>query len=263
MYDEAVLFVDSVFRDDAPLTTLIDADYAFVNDWLTDLYGIKDRIGGGDGKGELMRRVKLTDKNRGGILGLGAVLTVTRYPLRTSPVLRGKWVLERVLGAAAAAARRKCRSCRKTTVRRTASPSASSSKSTARVPSAPRATTGWTRSGLGLENFDAIGRWRTEAAGDPDRLIRRHHRPGSRSNGPAELKKVLLAHKAEFVRNLTEKMLGYALGRGLEYYDQPTVQADLRQPGEKRLPQLDAGPGDREKLPLPLSQECDPGRCRR
>ena len=59
MYDEAVLFVDSVFRDDAPLTTLLDADYTFVNDWLAELYGIKDRVGGGDGKGEVMRRVKL------------------------------------------------------------------------------------------------------------------------------------------------------------------------------------------------------------
>src|SRR3954453_955164 len=76
MYDEAVMFVDSVFRDDAPLTTLIDADYTYANDWLTELYGIKDHVGGGDAKGELMRRIKLTDPNRGGVLGLGAVLTV-------------------------------------------------------------------------------------------------------------------------------------------------------------------------------------------
>ncbi len=223
MYDEAVLFVDSVFRDDAPLTTLVDADYAFVNDWLTEHYGIDNRVGGGDAEGELMRRITLPDRNRGGVLSLGAVLTVTSYPLRTSPVLRGKWVLEQILGT----------------------PPPPPPPDVPELPKDEKSIAGMSLRkqlevhrdnpncaschnrmdpiGFGLENFDAVGRWRTKIADDD--VDSTGVMPGGESfSGPAELKKVLLARKDAFVRNVTEKMLGYALGRGLEYYDQPTVK---------------------------------------
>jgi hypothetical protein len=224
MYDEAVLFVDSVFRDDAPLTRLIDADYTYANDWLTELYGIKDRIGGGDGKGEVMRRIKLDDPNRGGILGLGAVLTVTSYPLRTSPVLRGKWVLERVLGAPPPPPPPEVPELPKDDGKKDGLTFRQQLELHRKSPQCASCHNRMDPLGLGLENFDPIGRWRTEVAGSP--VDSSGVTPAGESfQTPAELKKVLLSHKAEFVRNVTEKMLGYALGRGLEYYDQPTVQA--------------------------------------
>jgi hypothetical protein len=218
MYDEAVEFVDSVFRDDAPLTTLIDADYTFLNDALAKHYGIKDV------KGQEMRRVTLPpDSPRGGVLALGGVLTVTSYPLRTSPVLRGKLVLDEILGAPppppppevtelpqddvqpdglsfrkrleAHRSRAECASCH------------------ARMDPI----------GFGLENFDPVGRWRTEQGGQPvdsgGELT-----TGEKFSGPKELKKILAKRKEVFARTVAEKMLAYALGRGLEFYDQPAVK---------------------------------------
>ncbi len=229
LFDEAVLFVDSVFRDDAPLTTLLDADYAFLNPWLAKHYGLKGiklpeikDAGDNDGEGERLQRVTLPDGRRGGILGLGAVHVITSYPLRTSPVLRGKWVLERVLG----------------------SPPAPPPPDVPALPHDDSPKDGLTFRqllekhrdnptcaschnkldplGFGMENFDGIGRWRTEVGGKP--IDASGVMPGGQTfSSPAELKKVLLARKGEFVRTVTEKLLGYALGRGIEIYDQPPV----------------------------------------
>jgi hypothetical protein len=223
MYDEAVCFVDSVFRDDAPLTTLLDANYTFVNDWLADHYGIKSRVGGGDGKGEVMRRVELTDGRRGGVLGLGAVLTVTSYPLRTSPVLRGKWVLEQVLGAPPPPPPPEVPELPKDDSTRDGLSFRKQLELHRKDAQCASCHNRLDPLGFGLENYDAVGRWRTELAGEPvdasGAMV-----TGESFKGPAELKKVLLGRKDEFVRNLTEKLLAYALGRGLEYYDQPTVK---------------------------------------
>jgi hypothetical protein len=229
LFDEAVLFVDSVFRDDAPLTTLIDADYAFLNPWLAKHYRLKDvklekikDAGDNDGEGERLQRVTLPAGARGGILGLGAVHVITSYPLRTSPVLRGKWVLERVLG----------------------SPPPPPPPNVPALPHDDSPKDGLTFRqllekhrdnpacaschnkldplGFGMENFDGIGRWRTEVGGKP--IDASGVMPGGQTfSSPAELKKVLLARKGEFVRTVTEKLLGYALGRGIEIYDQPAV----------------------------------------
>jgi hypothetical protein len=223
MYDEAVCFVDSVFRDDAPLTTLLDAHYTFVNDWLADHYGIKGRVGGGDGKGEVMRRVELPDGNRGGVLGLGAVLTVTSYPLRTSPVLRGKWVLEQVLGAPPPPPPPEVPELPKDDAKKDGLSFRKQLELHRKDAQCASCHNRMDPLGLGLENYDAVGRWRTEVAGEPvdasGVMV-----TGESFKGPAELKKVLRGRKDEFVRNLAEKMLAYALGRGLEYYDQPTVK---------------------------------------
>jgi hypothetical protein len=223
MYDEAVTFIDSVFRDDAPLTTLLDANYAFVNDWLADHYGIKDRVGGGDGKGEVLRRVELKDGNRGGILGLGAVLTVTSYPLRTSPVLRGKWVLEQVLGAPPPPPPPEVPELPKDDAKKGGLSFRQQLEVHRKDAQCASCHNRMDPLGFGLENFDAVGRWRTELAGEPvdasGAMV-----TGESFKGPAALKKVLLGRKDEFLRNVTEKMLAYALGRGLEYYDQPTVK---------------------------------------
>ena len=223
MYDEVITFVDSVFRDDSPLTTLLDADYVYVNDWLADHYGIKDRVGGGDGKGEVLRRVEVKDGRRGGILGLGAVLTVTSYPLRTSPVLRGKWVLEQVLGAPPPPPPPDVPQLPKDDSKREGLSFRKQLELHRNEQQCASCHNRMDPLGFGLENYDPVGRWRTELAGEPvdasGKMV-----TGESFAGPAGLKKVLLARKEEFVRNLTEKMLAYALGRGLEYYDQPTVK---------------------------------------
>ena len=225
MYDEAVAFVDSVFREDAALTTLLDADYTFVNDWLADHYGIKSRVGGGDGKGEVMRRVELKEMggHRGGVLGLGAVLTVTSYPLRTSPVLRGKWVLEEVLGAPPPPPPPDLPELPKDDAKQNGLTFRQQLELHRKDVQCASCHNRMDPLGFGLENFDAVGRWRTDVAGEPVDASG-VMTSGESFAGPAELKKVLLARKDEFVRNVTEKLLAYALGRGLEYYDQPTVK---------------------------------------
>lgn len=218
---EVALFFDSVIRDDQSLLKLIAADYTFANDRLAQLYGI-ERV---DGAG--MRRVSLPDRSRGGVLGMAAVLTSTSYPLRTSPVLRGKWVLEQLLGE------------------RIPPPPPTAG----RLPPDDRQADGLTfrqrlekhRSnpecaschsrmdpmGFGLENFDAIGRWRTTEAGAP--IDATGVLPdGERFDGPLQLKDVLLKHKDQFLRNFSRKLLGYALGRGLDRFDQCVVKDSLK-----------------------------------
>ena len=223
MYDQAVLFVDSVFRDDAPLTTFIDSDYTFANDWLAELYGIDRRVGGGNSNGELLRRVSLPDHTRGGVLGLGAVLTVTSYPLRTSPVIRGKWVLEQILGAPPPPPPPDVPALPRDDGKKNGLTFRQLLEKHRQDPQCASCHTRMDPIGLGLENFDPIGRWRTQASGEP--IDASGVLPtGQKFDGPAQLKQILLSQKEQFIRNFAERMLGYALGRGLEYYDQPTVQ---------------------------------------
>ena len=220
MFEEAVLFIDSVFRDDAPITTLIDADYTFVNDRLARHYDIKSRVGGHEGEG--MRRIKLDNPNRGGVLTLGATLVTTSFPLRTSPVLRGRWVLDEILG----------------------SPPPPPPPDAGTLPEDDKQTDGLTfrqrlelhRSkpecascharmdplGFGLENFDPVGRWRTTQSDKPIDSVGTLT-TGETFNSPAELKKILATRKDAFARALTERLLAYALGRGVEHYDHPTL----------------------------------------
>lgn len=218
MKSEAVLLFDRVVREDRPLVQLIDADYTFVNEDLAKLYNLPDV------KGQEMRPVSLPDRNRGGVLGLAAVHVATSFPLRTSPVLRGKWVLGELLGSkvpppppgagelpADDKAASKLSFRQQLEVHRQRSECASCH---ARMDPL----------GFGMENFDAIGRWRTsDAAGQP--VDSSGELPGGQKfNGPAELKQVLLKRQAEFDENLCRKLLGYALGRELK--------ANGRRPGQ-------------------------------
>ena len=221
MHDEAVQFVNSVLRDDRSLVDLLDADYTFLNAKLARHYGI-DGI-----RGPEMRRVTLSDRNRGGVLGLGAVLTATSYPLRTSPVLRGKWVLEQLLGE------------------RVPPPPPNVGK----LPRDDKKVDGLTFRqrmekhrtqeecaachqkmdplGFGLENFDAVGRWRDSQRGDP--IDAGGELPsGEKFTGPAELRQVLLKRQDQFIGNFCRKMLGYALGRGLNRFDQCVVEDAMK-----------------------------------
>ena len=218
---ETTLFVDRIVREDRSLLDLLDADYTFLNQRLAEHYGVPNVYG------SQFRRVSITDQNRRGLLGQGSILTVTSYPNRTSVVQRGKWVLENLLGSPPpppppnipdlkAAPNGKVLTMRQQMEVHRANPICASCHG--RMDPI----------GFALENYDGVGRWRDVDAGEqidatgtlPD---------GTQFQGPAGLRQLLLTkYKDDFVRTATEKLLTYALGRGLEYYDYPTVRAIAR-----------------------------------
>ncbi len=213
---ETELFFESQFREDRSVLDLLRADYTFVNSRLAALYGIPNVYG------SHFRRVTLADERRYGVLGQGSILTVTSYPDRTSPVLRGKWVLENLLGAPPpppppnVPALQANSNAKPTTVRQRleqhrANPTCASCH--ARMDPL----------GFALENFDPIGRWREADHGVP--IDAATVLPdGSKVDGPVAFRKALLARREEFVTNVVEKLLTYALGRGVDYHDAPTVR---------------------------------------
>ena len=218
---ETELFIGDQFRQDRSVLDLLRADYTFVNGRLAEHYGIPDVYGGH------FRRVALTDERRRGLLGHGSVLTVTSYPNRTSPVLRGKWVLETLLGAPppppppdvpALDERSKTApaTVRERLERHRANPACASCH--ARMDPL----------GFALENFDPIGRWRDADGGVP--IDASAALPdGSTVDGPAAFRRALLARSEAFVGNFTEKLMTYALGRGVEHYDAPAVRRIVRE----------------------------------
>jgi mono/diheme cytochrome c family protein len=221
---ETALFVSSMFREDRSLLDLLSADYTFVNQRLAEHYGIP-RV-----YGSQFRRVTLTDVNRRGLLGQGSVLTVTSYPNRTSVVQRGKWILENLLGtppppppdevpALKAAPHGKALSMREQMLAHRANPTCAACH--ARMDPI----------GFALENYDAVGRWRVMDAGVP--IDASGSLPdGTGFEGPAGLSRLLLTkYQDDFVRTATEKLLTYALGRGVEYYDFPTIRSIDREAG--------------------------------
>ena len=215
---ETALFVSSIFREDRSLLDLLSADYTFVNQRLAEHYGIP-RV-----YGSQFRRVTLTDANRRGLLGQGSVLTVTSYPNRTSVVQRGKWILENLLGTPPpppppdvpelkAAPHGKVLTMREQMQAHRSNPVCAACH--ARMDPI----------GFALENYDGVGRWRAQDAGAtidasgklPD---------GTEFEGPAGLSRLLLSkYRNDFVQTATEKLLTYALGRGVEYTDYPTIRA--------------------------------------
>ena len=223
---ETELFVESLIREDRGVLDLLGAGYTFVNERLAAHYGIANIYG------SHFRRVQLdpeTAERRGGIIGHGSVLTVTSYPNRTSPVLRGKWILNNILGtppppppADVPDLPDRGEDGRPATVRdRLARHRESPVCSVCHAQMDPL--------GLALENYDAVGRWRTtgeanlpiEASGAlPD---------GTAFDGPGGLRSLLLGGRERFVGTVTEKLLGYALGRGPEFYDRPSVRAIVGQ----------------------------------
>ncbi|MCW3094825.1 MAG: Protein of unknown function (DUF1587)/Protein of unknown function (DUF1592)/Protein of unknown [Chthonomonadaceae bacterium] len=216
MYAETIDFFDSIVREDASLLRLLDADYTYLNEELAKHYGISGVTG------SEMRRVKLADDNRGGVMTLGSVLVQTSYPLRTSPVLRGKWVLEQILGSPTPPPPPNVGTLPADDAPRQGLTFRHRLEEHRKNPTCASCHNRMDPIGFGLENFDAVGRWRTVAAGAPvdaSGVLT----TGEKFNGPGELKKLMLQRKEEFLTNLTEKMLAYALGRGLEPYDLPTV----------------------------------------
>jgi mono/diheme cytochrome c family protein len=217
MRRETELFLEALVREDRSILDVVDARYTFVNERLARHYGIAGV------RGPEFRRVDLQGTPRAGVLGHASVLTVSSYPTRTSPVLRGKWVLENLLNAKppdppAGTPRLDEKSVGKGASLRQQLEAHRSDAICAACHSRMDPL------GFSLENYDAIGGWREkdgataiDASGKlPD---------GRAFNGPAELATILKADHEEFARGFTAKLLTYALGRGLERYDRPTVKA--------------------------------------
>ena len=219
---ETELFVASIIREDRSLLDLLTADHTFVNERLAEHYGIP-RV-----YGSQFRRVTLTDPNRRGLLGKGSILTVTSYPNRTSVVLRGKWILENLLGTPpppppadvpelVAKKDGKALSLRAQMEQHRSN--AVCAACHARMDPI----------GFALENYDGVGKWRDEDSGTP--IDASGKLPdGSEFSGPAGLTQLMVTkYREDFVRTVTEKLMTYALGRGVEHYDNPTVRAIARQ----------------------------------
>jgi mono/diheme cytochrome c family protein len=219
---ETELFFDSIVREDRSARDLLRADYTFLNERLARHYGIPNV------KGSHFRRVALGNNSaRSGILGQGSVLSVTSYPDRTSPVVRGKWILENLLGTPPPPPIPNVGDLKPTNGEGVVISMRQRMEQHRRNPVCASCHGMMDPLGLSLENFDATGKWRAlgesstpiDAAGVfPD---------GSAFDGAAGLKQMLL-QSDRFVPTVTEKLLTYALGRGLEYYDAPAVRTIVR-----------------------------------
>ena len=222
MRRETELFFESIIREDRSVVDLIAADYTFVDERLARHYGIPHV------RGSRFRRVAWNpDSGRGGLLGHASILTVTSYATRTSPVLRGKWVLENILGTppppppANVPPLGDTRSEQALTMReRVAQHRANPVCASCHAMMDPI--------GLSLENFDGIGRWRTRTEAFAPLDVSGNLPDGSAYEGVAGLKATLLARPEMFVTTLTEKLLAYSLGRAVEYYDAPAVRGIVR-----------------------------------
>ena len=219
MMEEARLFFESIVRENQSVVRFVDSDYTFLNEPLAKVYGLKQSV-----HGLKMRRVKLTNPNRGGILGMPATLATTSFPNRTSPVNRGVWVLEQILGERVPPPppdvpeieEQDHKEVKGLTLRqRTELHQSEATCANCHKVLDPI--------GFGLENFDAIGRWREK--NEKGLAI---HSAGKLPNGkgfttPAELKGLLAQREGDLARNLTERLMAYALGRQLEGYDDVVI----------------------------------------
>ena len=210
MVGEAEAFFEYVVQNDRSALEFLDADYTFVNQRMAEHYGIRDVFG------KAFRKVTLPDNRRGGVITMASTLTVTSNPTRTSPVKRGVWILENILGTPPPPPAPDVPDL----------PPTPQLKGTLRQqmeqhrvnPSCAGCHARFDPLGFGLENFDGIGGWRTQDNKQPidssGELV-----GGVKFSGPAELRKVLVGKSDQFRRCLAEKLLTFALGRGLEYYD--------------------------------------------
>jgi hypothetical protein len=218
---ETELFLEHQLQEDRSVLELLTADYTFLNEQLARHYGIPNV------HGSHFRRVTLADSNRWGLLGKASVLSVTSYPHRTSPTIRGKWLLENILAApvpppppAVNATLEeektvKTKSVREMLERHRVNPGCASCHAN------------MDPLGFALDNFDAIGQWRTtdgDSAIDASGVLL----DGTRVDGPAALRAALVQQKDQFVKAVAGKLLVYALGRELTSHDAPAIRAIVR-----------------------------------
>lgn len=224
MYDEARLFFESIVRENRSVVSFVNSDYTFLSGTLAKIYGLEKQI-----TGDAMQKVKLTDANRGGILAMPGVLATTSFATRTSAVKRGVWVLEQVLGQRVPPAPPNVPALEKQDQKKVAN-------LTLRQRTELHRTNAVCNNchkildpiGFGLENFDAIGRWRDkDESGGPIDAV--GELPGGkRFSSPKELKALIAARETDLTRNLTEKLLAYALCRQLDGYDHIIVDQMLQ-----------------------------------
>jgi hypothetical protein len=227
MQRETELFFEAIVKEDRSVLDFLDADFTFLNEPLARHYGIEEV------KGNEFRRVSLTGSQRGGILTQASILTITSNPTRTSPVKRGKWILENILGTPppppppdAGELKDDKKSALTGTLRQRMEQHRAN-------PLCASCHQRMDPLGFGFENFDAIGAWRTQEGTftiDSSGTLP----SGETFHGPVELKAILKRKEAAFRRCLTEKLLTYALGRGLEDYDQCAVDAICRKLADGR-----------------------------
>jgi hypothetical protein len=219
---ETQLFIESQVRADASLLDLLRADYTFANERLAEHYGLPNIYG------NRFRKVTFPPGQHAGLLSHGSVMTVTSYPNRTSPVLRGKWVLENLLGAPPPEPPPNVPTLEETNEEGKPLSMRQAMTQHRENPACAVCHTAMDPIGFSLENFDAVGGWRDlSEAGTP--IDASGTLPdGASFTGPTGLRDLLLDRSDDFVGTVTEKLMGYALGRGLEYYDAPTVRQIVR-----------------------------------
>jgi hypothetical protein len=221
LQQETRLFVASQLREDRSVVELVSADYTFVNERLARHYGLRDVYG------SRYRRVAFADGVRGGLLGQASVLTATSYPNRTSPVLRGRWLLESLLGAPPPAPPPDVPALKENDGEGERHTVRERLEAHRRNPSCAVCHVRMDPLGFSLENFDALGKWRTMSDGAP--IDASATLPdGSRFEGVAGLRTLLMNHREDFVRTFTERLLSYAIGRGTEASDWPAVRKIVR-----------------------------------
>ncbi len=220
--EETELFFDAILRENRPITDLLSANFTYLNQRLAQHYDIPNVYG------SQFRRVSLTGDTRGGLLGQGSILTVTSYPNRTSVVQRGKWVLENLLGSGPPppppdipALEAHAKDGRSLTMRQAMEQHRAN-------PTCAGCHSRMDPIGFSLENYDGIGQWRAKDGGSP--IDTSGKLPdGTKFDGPKGLKTLLTTtYKDQFVTTFTEKLMTYAMGRGVEYYDEPAVRAVIR-----------------------------------
>lgn len=218
---ETELLFESIVQEDRSVLDLLTADYTFVNERLARHYGIPNIYG------SRFRRIAVTDDARQGLLGQGSILALTSHAERTSPVVRGKWILENILGTPVPPPPpdvpplqgnqegQKPRTMREQMAEHRANPvCASCHKAMDSI-------------GFAMENFDAVGAWRTQDSGNPIDASG-ELADGTKIDGVVSLRNALVSRPQLFAGTVTKKLLAYALGRGLDYHDMPTVRAILR-----------------------------------
>lgn len=222
---ETELFLEYQLRENRPLEELLTANYTFANERLGRFYGLNNVYGAH------FRRVPLDGTQRAGLLGHGSILTVTSYATRTSPVVRGKFLLDNILGAPPPPPPPNVPPLEEEAETGQALASIRERMEAHRQNAACAAChTRMDPLGFALENFDGIGRWRT-MDGDTEIDASGVLPDGTKFTGPEDFRDALLKHREEFVRTVTEKLLTYALGRAVQHYDMPAVRSILRETG--------------------------------
>ncbi|MEO8096348.1 MAG: DUF1592 domain-containing protein [Acidobacteriota bacterium] len=253
---EAELFLKSIIDEDRSVIDIVGANYSFLNERLAAHYGIPDI------RGDQYRKVTLADSRRWGILGKGAMLMVTSYPNRTAPVLRGAWILENLAGTPPAAPPPNVEGFKENKDGEKALTIRQIMQEHRANPTCNACHGVMDPLGFSLENFDAVGAWRSkdkwanaiiDASGQ---LV-----DGSPVAGPDDLRKALLKKPDQFARTMTEKMLTYALGRRAEHYDMPAVRRIVKEAARDNykysslvMAIVNSEPFQKRKLPAPAAK---------